>query len=215
MAAFSFDLIGFDLDGTLVDSAPDLAVAVNHALATEGLTSLSVEAIRPMMGGGGRTLMERALAASGGDPAAVDRLYPVMLDHYLAHIADLTRPFPGVVDALDELKAQGVTLAIVTNKLEAPALKLLTELDLTDYFAVVIGGDTLGVGKPDPAPIREMVRRCGNARAAFVGDTIYDVKAARAAGVPCALFLPNGGDSLGAETVFAHYAELVPILATI
>ena len=213
MSDFPFDLIGFDLDGTLVDSAPDLAAAVNHVLATIGRGPLTVDQVRSMTGGGARLMLERAIAAAGGDPAGLDTLYPLLLDRYAAHIADLTRPFPGVREALDALRQRGVRLAVVTNKLEYLSVKLLKELSLLDRFDCVIGGDTLGVGKPDPAPIREMIRRCGGARAAFVGDTAYDVRAAQAAGIPCALFLPDGGDSLGATVTFADYAGLVPALA--
>jgi phosphoglycolate phosphatase len=211
MTDFPFDLVGFDLDGTLVDSAPDLAAAVNHALSTIDRAPITVDAVRPMMGGGARLMLERALAATGG-PGDLDALFPELLAHYEAHIANLTRPFPHVIAALDELRARGVTLAVVTNKLEYLSLKLLNEINILDRFACVIGGDTLGVGKPDPAPVREMVRRCGGTRPAFVGDTVYDVKGAQSAGVPCALFLPNGGDPSGADATFSDYAALLDTL---
>lgn len=212
MTDFPFDLVGFDLDGTLVDSAPDLASAVNHVLASIDRGPLTVDAVRPMMGGGARLLLERALAATGGE-SDFDRLYPKLIDYYEAHIADLTRPFPNLVAALDALRDRGVTPAIVTNKLENLSVKLLKEIGLLDKFSCVIGGDTIGATKPDPAPLLEMIRRCDGRRPAFVGDTAYDVKAARAAGIPCALFLPFGGDSLGAEATFDNYADLVPTLA--
>ena len=212
MTDFPFDLIGFDLDGTLVDSAPDLAAAVNHVLATVGRGPLTVDSVRGMMGGGAQLMLERAIAAAGGAPEALETLYPMLVDYYATHIADLTRPFPGVREALAALRARGVTLAIVTNKLEHLSVKLLKEIDLFDQFACIIGGDTLGIGKPDPAPVHEMIRRCGGTSVAFVGDTAYDVKAAHAADLPCALFLPDGGEALGADATFTDYAGLVPAL---
>lgn len=212
MSDFPFDLVGFDLDGTLVDSAGDLAAAVNHVLAGQGRPFLSVGQVQGMMGGGARLLLDRALAATGGSER-LDALMPEMLDYYAGHIAVLTRPFPHLVEALDTLIERGVTLAVVTNKLEYLSVKLLEEIDLLGRFACVIGGDTLGVGKPDPAPIREMMRRCGTERAAFVGDTRYDVEGARNAGIPCILYTPNdNGEALGADATITGYDSLVATL---
>ncbi|MGN6820561.1 MAG: HAD-IA family hydrolase [Sphingomonas sp.] len=215
MSDFPFALVGFDLDGTLVDSVADLAAAVNHALATIDRAPLTVEQVRPMIGGGTRLMLQRALDATGGD-AALDGLLPVLLDHYAAHIADRTRPFPGVIEALDALRARGVTLAVVTNKIEHLSRKLLGELGLLDRFVGVIGGDTAGLTatKPDRAPIDLMQARYGHGgRAAFVGDTDYDIRAARAAGMPVALFSPNKSSNLGADVIFSHYDQLADALA--
>jgi phosphoglycolate phosphatase len=215
MSDFPFDLVGFDLDGTLVDSAPDLAAAVNHVLEGEGRPPLTVEQVHAMMGGGARLLLDRALKMTGNSER-VDALMPKLLDYYAEHIAVLTRPFPHVVETLDALAARDVTLAVMTNKLEHLAVRLLTELGLLERFACVIGGDTLGVTKPDPAPIREMIARCNGRRAAFVGDTIYDVEAARNAGIPCVLFAPKGaGQALGAAATIASYESLVAVLSEI
>jgi phosphoglycolate phosphatase len=214
MNDFPFGLVGFDLDGTLVDSVADLAAAVNHALAEIGRPPLTIEQVRPMIGGGSRVMLQRALVATGGDER-LDDLLPGLLDFYAAHIVDHTRPFAGVVDALDRLRARGVTLAVVTNKREHFSLALLDALGLTDRFACIIGGDTRGLAaiKPDRAPIDLMLRKCGDARpAAFVGDSIYDVDAARAAGVPVALFAPDGGAIPGANAIFADYRDLLPTL---
>jgi phosphoglycolate phosphatase len=214
MNDFPFGLVGFDLDGTLVDSVADLAAAVNHALAEIARPPLSIDQVRPMIGGGSRVMLQRALLATGGDER-LDDLLVVLLDFYAAHIIDHTRPFPGVVDALDDLQAQGVTLAVVTNKREHFSLALLDALGLTDRFACIIGGDTPGLAaiKPDRAPIDLMLRKCRDARpAAFVGDSIYDVDAARAAGVPVALFAPDGGAIPGADATFADYRDLLSTL---
>ncbi len=213
MSDFPFDLVGFDLDGTLVESAGDLAAAVNHVLQSEDRPLLTVEQVHAMTGGGARLLLDRALTTTGGSER-LDALMPVMLNYYADHIAVLTRPFPHVVEALDTLIARGVTLAVVTNKLEYLSIKLLKELGLFDRFACVIGGDTLGISKPDPAPIREMIGRCAGRRAAFVGDTAYDADAARNAGIPCVLFAPNGGlETLGAEATITGYDSLVTTLS--
>lgn len=215
MADFPFDLVGFDLDGTLVDSVGDLAAAANHALAAAGRAPLPVEQVRPLIGGGSRDMLQRALFATGGDER-LDDLLPVLLGYYDAHMTDRTRPFPGVVEALDDLAALGVTLAVVTNKREHFSQKLLRALGLLDRFACVIGGDTPGLAamKPDRAPIDLMIARCGGGRAAFVGDSSYDVGAAKAAGVPVVLYAQLG-DDLGADAMIADYAELIPALRRI
>ncbi len=217
--SFPFDIVGFDLDGTLLDTSPDLAAAVNHALALAGRPLLTVDQIRPMIGGGGGEMLRLAFAESGGcGPDEFAAYHRAMLDHYEAHIADGTLPYPGLIDALDALAANGVTLAVATNKAEARAVKILELLGLIDRFACVIGGDTLGPGnaKPSPAMILAMTARCGGGRAAFVGDTIYDVAAAKAAGVPVVAvsfgFSQGSVEALGPDAVIDHYDALVPTL---
>jgi phosphoglycolate phosphatase len=214
-----FDIIGFDLDGTLFDTAADIAAAANHGLASIGRAPLPLETITPMIGLGGLHLLEQCLKATGGcEPAMLERLFPEWLAFYEANIANETRPFPGLIDAMDALDARGAKIAIVTNKRERFAVKLVAELGLTHRFACVIGGDTMGPGnaKPSPLPIHEMIRRCGGGRAAFVGDSIFDTGAARNAGIPsvaCAFgFLTGPVEELGADAVSAHYDELVPAL---
>jgi phosphoglycolate phosphatase len=214
MSDFPFALVGFDLDGTLVDSVADLAAAVNHALADIGRAPLTVDQVRPMIGGGSGVMLQRALIATGGDER-LDELLPEMLAFYAAHIVDHTRPFPGVVEALDALRKLGVTLTVVTNKREHFSFALLDALGLTDRFTCIIGGDTPGLTamKPDRAPIDLMLHKCSSSGpAAFVGDSIYDVDAARAAGVPVALFAPDGGGIPGANAIFADYRDLLPTL---
>ena len=217
-ARFPFDTIGFDLDGTLLDTSGDLAAAVNHALASIDRPMLTVEQVKPMIGGGARHMLAQGLATTGGcDEATLDILQRRLLDHYEANITVHTLPFPGALDALDELAAMGVTIGIMTNKLEALAARILAELGLADRFACLIGGDTMGIGKPSPVPIQALVDRCGGGRAAFVGDSIYDVQAARAAGLPvvaCAFgFLMQPVGELGADAIIDGYGELIPTLA--
>jgi phosphoglycolate phosphatase len=219
MSDFPFAIVGFDLDGTLIDSAGDLTAAVNHALALAARTPLTEAEVRPMIGLGARHMLEQGFAATGGVPSGdFERLYRELLRFYEANIAVHSRPFPGVIAALDQLDALGVLTAVVTNKREDMARKLLGALGLADRMATIIGGDTLGQGnaKPSPAPIAEMIARCGGGRAAFVGDSIYDVMAAQGAGITSVVvsfgFLDRPAQELGADHVIDGYDELIPLL---
>jgi phosphoglycolate phosphatase len=217
-----FAIIGFDLDGTLLDTAGDLTAGVNHALGLAGRAPLSVAQVRPMIGLGGRHMLEQGLIATGGVPEGdFERLFAAFLTYYEAHIAVHSRPFPGLTDALGRLDALGVQTAVVTNKTERLARLLLRELGLADRFATIIGGDTLGRenAKPSPAPIHEMIARCGGGRAAFIGDSIYDVTAAKRAGVTSILvgfgFLDRPAEAFEADHAIGHYDELVPLLESL
>lgn len=217
-----FDIVGFDLDGTLVDTSGDLTAAVNHALTIGGRAPLSEAQVTTMIGGGAKHMLAQALAASGDvDEAEFRTLYRALLDYYGRHLSVHSRPFPGAVAALDALAERGVRVALVTNKFEGFARTLLDDLGLTDRFACVIGGDTLGKGnaKPSPGPIHAMIARCGGGNAAFVGDSIYDVQAAQAAGIPAIAvafgFLLGPVEDLRADAMIADYAELLPTLAAL
>ncbi len=179
--------IVFDLDGTLVDSAPDLTAALNAALADAGRPAVDPQTVRHLVGHGARALIERGLALSGGGgEAEVARALPVFLDYYAAHIADGTRPYPGAAAALDALAAQGKRLAICTNKPVTLSVALIAALGWSGRFAANLGGDSLGVRKPDPAHLLATIAAAGGdpADTVFVGDTAVDVAAARAAHVP-------------------------------
>lgn len=213
----------FDLDGTLVDSAPDLANALNRLLAAEGRGQLAVDQVKKMVGDGVPKLIERGFAATGGDPdpEAMPRLIRFFLDWYEPHSADETRPFPHVVEALTSLKGAGATLAVCTNKPEAATREILTRLGLIDFFAAIVGGDTLSVRKPDPLMLTTTIERMGATpdRAVMIGDSANDVAVARAAGVP-ALILPSGygpvaPEDLNADRIFASFATLPAELATL
>src|SRR5712691_1139179 len=178
----------FDLDGTLVDSAPDLVATLNTIFAREGLPPVAYEAARNMVGGGARLMIERGLKAEGRTlPAAeVDRLCRDFIEHYAAHIADQSRPFPGIETALDEIAARGSTLIVCTNKLEWLSVRLLDALGLSKRFAVICGADTFGLKKPNPELLHRTLERAA-ARpdcAVMVGDSANDVDMARAAGIP-------------------------------
>ena len=217
--SFPFAIGGFDLDGTLVDTAGDLTAAVNHALSLAARGPLTEAEVRPMIGLGARHMLEQGFAATGGIPGGdFERLYRELLRFYEAHIAVHSRVFPGLIAALNRLDTLGVKTAVVTNKREDMARKLLGELGLAGRMATIIGGDTLGPGnaKPSPAPIHAMVERCGGGRAVFVGDSIYDVMAANSAGVTSVAvsfgFLDRPADELGADHVIDHLDDLVPLL---
>ena len=217
MTQFSFDIVGFDLDGTLLDTSGDLAEAVNHAIGTVGLPPFPVEDIRRFVGRGAKVMLERALAASGrNEPELLERLLPLLLDHYAANLSRYSLPYPGLMAAMDELRGAGVRLAVCTNKIERFTLPLLDQLGLTGYFSAIVGGDTVGVLKPDPAPVLAMVERAGGGRCLFVGDTTNDTRAARAAGLPSVAvsfgFCDGPAHDLGADAVIDHYDELLPLM---
>lgn len=176
-----------DLDGTLVDSIPDLAAAANHTRAAFGLPPLDAARIRYHVGDGIPSLVHRALTderdgqAPAGQHAEALRLF---LAYYGEHLADHTRPYPGVVDTLAAMRAAGFRVALLTNKAEAPARKLVEALDLARFFDLIVGGDTLAEKKPSGLPLRHVAARfdLDPAEIAMVGDSHNDVATARAAG---------------------------------
>jgi phosphoglycolate phosphatase len=220
MAAFPFQIVGFDLDGTLVDSNRDLAPAVNHALSTVGRPAISADATRKLIGGGARRMLERAFELTGGalPETEFETAYGELLVHYEAHIADHTVSYPGCLEALDALLERGCKLAVITNKIEVYSKKLLGALGLTDRFALILGGDTLGPGRAKPAPdmIDTAILTLGGGSFAMVGDSTYDVRAARNARVPVVALSFGYNDApaaeLGADAVIDHYDELVGAL---
>ena len=181
----------FDLDGTLVDTAADLVATLNVVLAQEGVPPLALDRARPMIGQGARALLIKGFAAGGAAiaegraPALFDRF----IDHYRAHLADHSRPFPGAVAALDALAGAGVRLAICTNKPTDLSVALLRALGLADRFAAIVGPDAAPAAKPDPRHLIAAVERAGGRRdfAVMVGDSASDAGAARAAVIPLVL----------------------------
>ena len=217
MPTFPFDIVGFDLDGTLVDSNRDLAPAINHALAVAGRPAVSPDETRKLIGGGARRMLERAMEVTGG-PLPDDEFeaaYGELQVHYAGHLADNTVPYPGCFDALDALLERGCKLAVVTNKIEVNSRLLLEALGMTGRFAAIIGGDTLGPGRAKPAPdmIDTAILMCGGGSFAMVGDSSYDVRAARNANVPVVALSFGYNDmpveELGADAVIDHYDELI------
>ena len=191
--------IVFDLDGTLVDSAPDIHAAVAQMLRAEGLAPLDLATVTSFVGNGVPTLVQRVMRHLGLDMADHAQMTRVMLEHYATASTDLTRPYPGVVESLGVLHAAGYRLAICTNKPLAPARTVLADLDLARFFPVVIGGDSMPVVKPDPAPLFAAIAQMGGGPAVFVGDSEVDAATALAAGVPFALFTEGYRKSAVAE----------------
>ncbi len=212
-------LVIFDLDGTLVDTAPDLCAALNHALVALGRAAVDAATVRHLVGHGARALIERGLALSGGGGEVdIARALPLFLADYAAHIADGSRPFDGAEAALDALSAAGVACAICTNKPVALAEALLAALGWGGRFASVLGGDSLAARKPDPMHVVATAAAAGLplADAVFVGDTSVDVAAARAAGVPVIVvgfgFADGPVAALRADAVIEHFDALIPAL---
>jgi phosphoglycolate phosphatase len=208
--------IVFDLDGTLVDTAPDLIATLNAVLARAGYGTVPYDAARTMIGGGARHMIERGLARQGVAAKAgdLDRLYEDFISHYGAHIADQSRPFPGVEATLDRLAAEGARFAVCTNKLEKLSVLLLERLGLAARFAAICGQDTFGIAKPDPELLRRTIARAGGSldAAVMVGDSFTDVAVARAAGVPVVAVDFGYSDvptaSLAADRVIGRFDEL-------
>jgi phosphoglycolate phosphatase len=180
--------IVFDLDGTLVDTAPDLISTLNLILVREGLPPVDYDAARRMIGGGARGMIERAVAAEGRDcsKAEIDRMFAAFIEHYAAHIAERSRPFPQLEETLGHLAGEGHRLAVCTNKLEWLSVRLLDTLKLSRHFVTICGQDTFGVQKPDPKMLRLTIERAGGTsnRAIMVGDSGTDIRTSRAARVP-------------------------------
>ncbi|KRB40128.1 phosphoglycolate phosphatase [Phenylobacterium sp. Root700] len=216
LTALAGATIVFDLDGTLVDSAPDLIGTLNVILAQEGIAPLPFDEARPFIGHGARRLLERGFAAQG-HPAPAERmpdLFARFIAHYNEHSADETRPYPGVVRCLTELKAAGARLAVCTNKLTDLSLPILEKLDLIDFFDAVIGADLAPAPKPDARHLTHTIAVAGGRidRAVMVGDASTDAGAARAAKVPLVLvsfgYTEVPAAELGPDVLLHHFDEL-------
>jgi phosphoglycolate phosphatase len=212
----------FDLDGTLIDSAPDLQTALNELLAGEGRRAVSLPEVVSFVGDGAVKLVERAFAATGAARAA-DELRP-LTDRFLAlygnHLVERTRPYPGVMETLAWLQGQGVSLAVCTNKPERHTREVLKGLDLARFFPVVVAGDSFpGRRKPDPRPLQAALAALGLTirDAAMVGDSAIDVATCRAVGLPVILHASGysavNHHALGADRVIGSFAELPAALA--
>ncbi len=180
-------IIIFDLDGTLVDTAPDLVASLNATLALEGIPPVALQDARHMVGAGVKALLERGLALSGRSlpEKRLDELFHSFVAYYEAHIADFSQPYPELLEELAILEGFGWTFGVCTNKLERLSIRLLDRLGMTELFKVNCGGDTFDFKKPDPRHLTETIRKAGGARTAvMVGDSHADVAAAKAAGIP-------------------------------
>ena len=178
----------FDLDGTLIDTAPDLIDTLNVVFGREGFPPIPYDAARSLIGGGARAMIERRVKAERFifPMTKLEQLFVDFIAYYSEHIADHSRPFPGLIDALDLLAAEGARFAVCTNKLEGLSVKLLEQLGLAERFAAICGPDTFGVQKPDPDVLRRTIAAAGGelTSAIMVGDSLTDIRTARAAGIP-------------------------------
>jgi phosphoglycolate phosphatase len=206
----------FDLDGTLIDTAPDLIDSLNFTIAARDLPPVGFEDLTHLVGHGARAMIERAFALRG-QPLAEDDFPPMLerfIEHYRGGMPGKSKPYPGLIAALDRLAAADVALAVCTNKMEGLARPLLEGLGLADRFAAITGGDTFTVRKPDAAHLLGTIERAGGdpARTVMVGDSLNDMKVAENAGIP-SVAVPFGYsdtpvENLGPTVVIGHFDEL-------
>jgi phosphoglycolate phosphatase len=221
--AMTAPTIVFDLDGTLVDTAPDLIDTLNVIFAREGLPPVPYDTARNLIGGGARAMIARGIEAEGRALAAsdLDRLFDEFIVHYTDHIADRSQAFPGVLDAIDTLAAQGCRIAICTNKLERLSVLLLEKLKLTARFAAICGQDTFGIQKPDPEVFRRTVLAAGGdpRDAVMIGDSATDIRTARAASVPVIAVDFGYSDrpvaDYSPDRVIGHFSQLAAAVAAV
>ena len=209
-------LLVFDLDGTLVDTAPDLVDTLNVVFEREGMPPVPYDDARMMIGGGAKAMLVRGLEAEGRAVTSelLDRLFGDFLAYYADHIAVRSRPFPGLIDALDVLATRGHSFAVCTNKLEALSVLLLNEVGLVGRFAAICGQDTFGIQKPDPEVLRRTIASAGGTpeNAVMIGDSATDIRTAQAAGIP--VIAVDFGYSerpvieFGPDRVISHFTQL-------
>lgn len=210
--------IVFDLDGTLIDTAPDLARALNEAMDLEGLPRVKTDVVRALVGHGARRLIERTAALAGAhfQEERLDELTEEFIAFYRADIARESRPFPGVAEALDSLAEMGAKFAVCTNKRTDLSNMLLEAVGLAGRFSAVVGADAVTERKPHPEHFRAAVMRAGGvvSRSLMVGDTAADVAAARGAGAPVAVvsfgYSDVGAEDLGADALLHTFSDLAP-----
>ena len=212
--------IVFDLDGTLVDTAPDLVDTLNVIFAREGFAPLAYEHARNFVGGGARVMIARGFNAQGRvlSPNKLEQLFK---DFITQHLTDRSLPFPGLTEALDLLATRGCRFAVCTNKLEALSVRLLGKLGLADRFAAICGQDTFGIQKPDPEFLRRTIRAAGGRleTAVMIGDSVTDIRTARAAGVPVIVvdfgYNERSIAEFGPDRIISHFSELPVSMAAI
>ncbi len=210
----------FDLDGTLVDTAPDLMRATNHVLALRGRRAINIDEVRVFVGHGARALLTRGLSATGGLPEDydVEPDYNSFVSFYAGNIAGGSMPFPGLIALLDRLQADGIALGVCTNKLESLSVMLLEALGMAHYFGAVVGPDTLGIAKPDARPYHETVRRLGlhAPKSLMIGDSETDILTARNAGVPVIGvpfgYTPKPVVEYGPDRMIGHFDEAYAVI---
>ena len=213
--------IVFDLDGTLIDTAPDLLDSLNHSLEAGGLVRAEAAALKGFIGFGGKVMIEKAFAAQQKALAAQehDRLYALFVEHYNDAMPGRSLPYPGVIEALDRFEAAGYIMAVCTNKFEAMAVRLLTALGMAHRFATITGQDTFAFRKPDPRHLLETIAKAGGdpANALMVGDSRTDIDTAKAAGIPVVAvdfgYTDRHVREFEPSVIISHFEELTLDLA--
>lgn len=209
-------LVVFDLDGTLAETAGDLIATLNVILAQDDIAPIAIDQARVLLGAGGRALIERGYASAGRsiEKPRLEQLFKEFLAYYDAHICDHSHLFDGVGPALDRLQSAGYTLAVCTNKIEAPSVKLLKALGIANRFAAICGQDSFAMYKPDPRALLLTVEKAGGApgRTVMVGDSITDIATAKAAQIPVVAvdfgYTDRPVTELGPDRVISHYDQL-------
>jgi phosphoglycolate phosphatase len=209
-------IVVFDLDGTLVDTAPDLLDSLNHSLLAGGAAMTDTKGFHQFVGHGGRVMIERAYAAQKRmlEQAEHDRLFDLFLDHYGQNIPGQSQPYPGVTSALARLAPAGYLLAVCTNKTEAFSKRLLEGLGLAGQFSAICGSDTFAFRKPDPRHLVETIALAGGdaGRAIMVGDSQTDIDTAKAAGIPVVAvdfgYTDRHVREFGPSRIISHFDEL-------
>jgi len=217
ISALEAECVIFDLDGTLVDTAPDLLATLNVLFTRRGHREITLSEIRTTIGHGARAMIREGGALTGNPFADsdVEKMFGEYLEYYSAHIADHSTPFPGAIEVLEACRKEGVKLAICTNKLESLTHPVLEKLEIKHYFDVIIGFETLAKPKPDALPVREIMKRTNAVRGKtlYVGDSKTDLDTARAAGVAVVLvdfgYTPIPARELGADAVISDLRDLL------
>lgn len=215
--------ICFDLDGTLVNSAPDLFAALDHALTSKGYNHSQHNEIRPIIGQGAKAMIKRALTLQNIqlDDKEVDELWHILIDHYAIHSADQTHPYEGTIEALETLKNEGHTLTVCTNKTIELTLPLLEKLDLTKHFKAITGANSFPFKKPDARHLFETIKQAGGSpnAAVMIGDSKTDILTAQNANIPSIgvtwgyteISMPE----LNPDYLINHFDELTNIINTL
>lgn len=212
-------IILFDLDGTLIDSAPDLVGTLNIILKRHGRTTLTISAVKKLVGNGARALLERGFKETGAPAENLDALTVEFIETYVPNCAVLSRPFSGVIETLDTFANSGYRMAVCTNKPQAPSETILTELGLMQYFEVVVGGDFFPMRKPDPQHLLGALQLMDapETPAIMVGDSYNDVASARNAGMPVIVvtygYTTTPAHELGGDILVDHFSDIVTAVA--
>jgi len=213
----------FDLDGTLVDTAPDIHDALNHTLRLAGRDTINLEHVRNMIGQGARALLEKGLTETGGMPKS-ERFEELVIDffaYYKKHLSDNSKPYEGVIAALEAFQSEGAVLGVCTNKSVQFAKPLLIDLNLDRFFTAITGGDSFSIKKPDGGHITGTLDQMGyiGNKAFMIGDSINDIKAAHNAGIPCIAvsfgYTETPVHDLGPDHIINHFDELVPLIRSL